>query len=149
MAESIGTNLLSLILIAMAVLQTCCDGKCCGKNQKCCFGDHCCGKTVACCGQGCCRPGEKCCGDRCCPETATCCGETCCGASQTCVTSAGQKTCCPNARIARVGGTPVCCPAGDVAVGDRCCPAANPNCNPCDPPCRTGEVCRDGFCLQV
>ena len=39
--------------------------------------------------------------------------------------------------------------SGDVAVGDRCCPAANPNCNPCDPPCRTGEVCRDGFCLQV
>ena len=73
----------------------------------------------------------------------------CCPANQTCVTTAGQKTCCPNAQVARVGGTAVCCPAGDVAVGDRCCPAANPSCRTCDPPCPAGHVCRDGFCLQV
>ncbi len=129
--------------------QTCCDGTCCTRNQKCCFGDHCCAKTKTCCGQGCCNPGAKCCGNHCCAGTASCCGTGCCPANQTCVTTAGQKTCCPNAQVARVGGAAVCCPAGDVAVGDRCCPAANPSCRTCDPPCPAGHVCRDGFCLQV
>ena len=129
--------------------QACCNGKCCGKRQKCCYSNHCCAKTATCCGETCCTGTQKCCSGLCCRGTDTCCGKGCCREGTTCVTTAGVRGCCPNARVVRVGGAVVCCPAGDVAAGDRCCPAANPACNTCDPPCPAGHVCRDGFCLQV
>jgi hypothetical protein len=41
----------------------------------------------------------------------------------------------------------VCCETGWVARGDKCCRPGRA-CNDCDPPCRSGEYCQDGFCLQ-
>jgi len=129
--------------------QTCCNGRCCTAKQKCCFADHCCAKTATCCGETCCTAKQTCCDDHCCTKPKTCCGEGCCAPGTTCVETAGGFACCPDARLVVAGGARVCCPPGDVAAGDRCCPAANPNCGVCDPPCPPAHVCRDGFCLQI
>lgn len=130
--------------------EECCDGRCCGKKEKCC-GDHCCKKTDSCCGADCCSDKQKCCGDHCCGRGEDCCGAGCCADGQTCAVhqARGVKTCCPSGRLVRTRFGAICCRSGDVAAGDRCCPRSRPNCNECDPPCRAGESCRDGFCLEV
>jgi hypothetical protein len=130
--------------------EECCDGKCCGKKQKCC-GDHCCDNDETCCGPRCCTDAQKCCGDHCCKKGQDCCGESCCPDGKTCAVDQqrGTKVCCIAERTVRTRFGTICCRPGDVAYRDRCCPRTNPRCNECDPPCRAGESCRDGFCLEV
>jgi hypothetical protein len=129
--------------------ESCCNGRCCKKSQKCCFDDHCCGKKEKCCGEKCCGEKEKCCGEKCCGEDESCCKGGCCEKGTTCASREGTIVCCRNNRVLSRPGRDICCPSGDVATGDRCCPAARPNCGKCNPACGPGTYCRDGACIQV
>ena len=130
-----------------------CGKTCCRrKNQHCCYDDHCCGDSEDCCGQECCsKKTERCCGDHCCRKSESCCDVKggCCPSGTVCTTSQGTTVCCPANRVASTGSGTVCCGPGEVATSGRCCPSTRPNCNTCDPPCRSGEFCRDGYCLPA
>ena len=129
--------------------EECCDGRCCGKKQKCC-GDHCCDKSDSCCGADCCSDKQKCCGDHCCDRGEDCCGGGCCPEGQTRGPPGARREDVLPVRPARphaLRGDLL--PVRDIAAGDRCRPRSRPNCSECDPPCRAGESCRDGFCLEV
>lgn len=131
--------------------QSCCNGKCCSKSQKCCFEDHCCPKTATCCGETCCPKGKKCCGDHCCDDKQECCDKGCCPKDKPCavVGLSGTLTCCPSARVVRVGRQAVCCQPTDTVKNGQCCPKNSNSCDPCDPPCRPGYYCREGGCLRI
>ena len=126
--------------------ENCCNGKCCKKTEKCCSEDHCCEKTETCCGERCCNDQQKCCGDRCCPKQQECCGDKCCKEGTTCYKQAGRFGCCPDERLAQTPAGKVCCPDRFYAEQGTCCPTGRA-CTECDPPCRRGEYCQDGFCL--
>jgi hypothetical protein len=133
--------------------ESCCNGKCCKKTQHCCYENHCCKNSERCCGQTCCsKKNEQCCGDRCCSKEESCCAgrpSGCCPKGTTCANREGGTVCCPNRAVLSRPGRDICCPNGMVATGDRCCPNRRPNCQECDPPCRSGEYCSNGFCVQV
>ena len=109
-------------------------GLCCKPGTKCCAstrGAACCDVDRETCSDGACGcgPGFTSCEKSCCARGETCCrnevGGACCKAGETCAElfgAPGNRNCCDNPRVLRVGGAAVCCPKGTVASGTACLP---------------------------